>query len=630
MQIPAFEMGSYQYRDLPTDDQGGIYIRLVQFYATDKKTGKPPPCSITEHPLSGCPKYEAVSYFWGDPPHEDRIICDGKAITVPSNLYGFLSRMGLKSANRKFWIDSISINQTNEKEKSSQVAEMRNIYAKASVTLVWLGPEADQSALALAFAKKCSVALSDLDPSTAKKRSLWYRLRAQAEFSVFSSNWYAFFKLLDRAWFLRAWIVQEIALSKNTTVICGSTVITWSELYRALHYIITHQIWIFEFYGSPQIEVLMSLQISQFEISQNRKKTYWHLLARHRKALASNPRDHVFAFYGLSSHESFKEHSIVPDYSQTVRDVYMRVATTALLKAKTLDFLSIARHKKTDDEILNLPSWVPDWRQSDGLCQSFLLFENLEADPDFKWPYFATGDSIYTPIIHERLGQLEVSGYIVDTVVRVSRQWILQDTSGYQSIRKQALVLQRNQAFIHDWETTIDLRSTPTPKYPTGEDLEEAAWQTFVAGLAADNKDAIRPLYYKFRQRQHYLRWIHIYGLDNHVWLWALVVILGHMLRFIGIPNPEMGFRTLTGQMINRRIVKTDKGYIGLVPDLTKEGDQIVLLKGGKFPFVLRMKDGGVWEFIGDSYVHGITRGELWESAKELGSEGKCSPFRLC
>ncbi|CZT04193.1 uncharacterized protein RCO7_10816 [Rhynchosporium graminicola] len=619
------EMKPYQYQTLPSDEQGGIYIRLVQFHPAEESTGKPPPCSISSHPLFSHPKYEAISYYWGDPKIlPGQIFCDGKTITIPSNLYAFLSKMRLKAANRYFWIDSICINQSDDREKSIQVAEMRNIYAKASLTIVWLGDEGDDSTLALKFAGQCSEALSDIDPKLATRRSLGYRVRKYRDFSVFSRNWVAFFKLLDRAWFLRAWIVQEIALSTNTKVLVGgSPMISWSVLYRALHYIIIHQIWIFEFYGSPQIETLMALQSSQFEISQGKKRIYWQILSRHRKAMASNARDHVFAFYGLSSHDSFKEHAITPDYGMSVRDLYMNVAISTLRQATNLDFLSVPRFKWRNEDTHTLPSWVPDWSNSDDYCQSFLLFESIEGDGPLELPYSASKESTCTPIVREDVEQLEVSGYIIDKLTRVSTHWELQDTMGYQTLRQQALVLRRNQAYIHNWEGTINLRSKPDEKYPTGETLEEASWQTFLAGLAADNKDAIRPLYHKFRRRQNYLLYIHIYELSSYIWIWQLVVILGHILRFIGIPNPEMGFRALTGQMINRRIARTEKRYIGLVPRLAKEGDMVCLLNGGKFPVVLRLREKGLWEFIGDAYVHGVTRGEMWD-------EEKCSVFRLC
>jgi hypothetical protein len=36
-------------------------------------------------------------------------------------------------------------------------------------------------------------------------------------------------------------------------------------------------------------------------------------------------------------------------------------------------------------------------------------------------------------------------------------------------------------------------------------------------------------------------------------------------------------------------------------------------------PLILRGKGGGTittWEFVGDAYVHGIMKGELWEERK--------------
>ena len=48
-----------------------------------------------------------------------------------------------------FWIDALCINKASIEEKSHQVAMMRKIYSSASFVLVWLGPEADDSATAM-------------------------------------------------------------------------------------------------------------------------------------------------------------------------------------------------------------------------------------------------------------------------------------------------------------------------------------------------------------------------------------------------------------------------------------------------------------------------------------------------
>jgi hypothetical protein len=68
-----------------------------------------------------------------------------------------------------------------------------------------------------------------------------------------------------------------------------------------------------------------------------------------------------------------------------------------------------------------------------------------------------------------------------------------------------------------------------------------------------------------------------------------------------------------------RRMARTTKGYIGLVPKDAQPGDCIVLLMGVSVPVVLR-PSGQRWKLMGESYVEGIMNGELWkkEDASEI------------
>lgn len=69
----------------------------------------------------------------------------------------------------------------------------------------------------------------------------------------------------------------------------------------------------------------------------------------------------------------------------------------------------------------------------------------------------------------------------------------------------------------------------------------------------------------------------------------------------------------------------TKRGYFGLVPQRAQVGDHIVVLFGGYTPFVLRegrfTLDGSLekqgWQFIGESYVHGMMDGEALVGLKE-------------
>jgi hypothetical protein len=61
----------------------------------------------------------------------------------------------------------------------------------------------------------------------------------------------------------------------------------------------------------------------------------------------------------------------------------------------------------------------------------------------------------------------------------------------------------------------------------------------------------------------------------------------------------------------NRKIFKTQNGYIGLGPREMRAGDRIALFSGGSMPLVMRTKGTGL-ELIGDCYVHGIMYSERY------------------
>lgn len=67
-----------------------------------------------------------------------------------------------------------------------------------------------------------------------------------------------------------------------------------------------------------------------------------------------------------------------------------------------------------------------------------------------------------------------------------------------------------------------------------------------------------------------------------------------------------------------RRVYITKEGYFGLVPSSAKRSDRIILLSGGKTPYVVRKGRKGISTFIGDCYVHGYMNGEAWDLKREL------------
>ncbi|OCL14541.1 HET-domain-containing protein, partial [Glonium stellatum] len=114
-------------------------IRLV----TAKAGIQPDPiqCSFNYVSLNDSPKYEALSYVWGDPNIRVPIVLDKHQFEVTQNLGLALQFLRLPKEDRMLWIDAICINQADSDERSARVQFMSNIYRDAHQVVSWLGDE---------------------------------------------------------------------------------------------------------------------------------------------------------------------------------------------------------------------------------------------------------------------------------------------------------------------------------------------------------------------------------------------------------------------------------------------------------------------------------------------------------
>lgn len=63
--------------------------------------------------------------------------------------------------------------------------------------------------------------------------------------------------------------------------------------------------------------------------------------------------------------------------------------------------------------------------------------------------------------------------------------------------------------------------------------------------------------------------------------------------------------------LARRALCFMQHGYLGVIPEEAREGDQITVFLGGKLPFVVRPTGNGDYVLVGACYVHGIMDGEL-------------------
>jgi hypothetical protein len=245
---------------------------------------RPINCSLITIDLADSTNYDALSYTWGDPctiyatPNDVSspeswsaaafdIQCDGKPLSVTSNLYAALLALRFRlsaradghnelpigySPHKKYiddikfnvspliWIDQICIDQGNLAERNNQVLLMSRVYKQAQNVHVWLGGEDKFSRAALnTFVKLGFIKLDkarelvNFDITQSKE----YSRIGMEPISIF--EWCAIYTFLNRSWFQRAWIIQEAAFAKTLTFICGLLVTNFASMSHLIAFLNT-------------------------------------------------------------------------------------------------------------------------------------------------------------------------------------------------------------------------------------------------------------------------------------------------------------------------------------------------------------------------------------------------------
>lgn len=165
--------------------------------------------------------YEALSWRWGDETagtYAVMILKNGALYKkkVSETLGLALKYLRYERRERIIWIDALCINQNDHEERSSQVSMMSLLYSGADQVCVWIGNDDEESKTAIEFITNEINELKNFDRLCTDKQH--------------ATKWRALLGLMQRAWFSRRWVVQEIALAPKATVYCGPDQIPWREL----------------------------------------------------------------------------------------------------------------------------------------------------------------------------------------------------------------------------------------------------------------------------------------------------------------------------------------------------------------------------------------------------------------
>jgi hypothetical protein len=245
--------------------------------------------------------YSAISYSWGDPTPSHSIIVDGHERLIAKNLWQFLQQTNTKHTNLRhttsqqhfyqhwLWIDALSIDQSDARERTHQVGIMSEIFRGANQVISWLGPAYDNS----------DHVMTTIAAYTSAEQLSNHPTLTQVELSE------AICSLCERPYWKRLWVFQEMRPAWKLYLRCGEITMTWDEftlLWRVIMDIeMTDEDRSTRLYQSLATR-MMTLRSNPIDSS------LWNLLKETRDLECADQRDRVYALLGVatSGHEDIE------------------------------------------------------------------------------------------------------------------------------------------------------------------------------------------------------------------------------------------------------------------------------------------------------------------------------------
>jgi hypothetical protein len=392
-------------------------------------------CTLQNVSLITPGKYVALSYCWGDAKVLTPITVNGAVIYVTTNLADALQHLRELGIDR-VWADALCIDQSNNQEKSVQIREMTKVYSLAGQCYAYVGnEERDGSVAAMHFLQE----LSQQEASNfLEEASHSCSLASQSQAVVVAptsalgglnislqdisnpagiagpqvitcqrcsneANLRNLADLLERPYWKRRWIIQEIVVATRVQIACGSEGMTISAMKQAIERCQASCYWQSSVQdASHHFRQILTLRLSYHT---NRKPTLCYAIQLTPNSLSFDARDRIYALLGMCSDGP----DLVPilDYHQDI-DIIVRDLTRAIIdKTMCLDVILI--NGLDGRSSATLPSWAPDWLNPSLPGQAYIYtFKPASALPVLLEP------------LSEDQKSLHVQGFEVGTITHTT------------------------------------------------------------------------------------------------------------------------------------------------------------------------------------------------------------------
>ncbi|KAI7770103.1 hypothetical protein LZL87_013726 [Fusarium oxysporum] len=586
-----------RYKHDPLSGRRSIRI-LILFPSARDSTLE---CLLKEVSLDETVEYEALSYAWGDEDTTGRtsITCCGKRIPITPNCSAALIHLRREDRPRILWIDAICIDQTSVQEKNHQIPLMGDIYRNAKYTLMWLGEGTEETrdtllAIFLFNARRVventdqedqevPSTISDLIQTIKAMEETEYNTRLQPTLSK------AIDQILDRPYFR----------------LVGDHTLDWSYFTAVVEF----DKFIDQLSSSPAACHMVAktmIDASRWTRGTLRWSEAIHLgthvipslLVFARSHESSDKRDRVYALHSIF--EIFIPGALPkPDYSRTWAQVYTDIAVAIILLDRgNLEFLS---HGPSRHQALGLPSWVPDWSESQAFDSNWparpspVLYKEIDS-------VTFNGPKLYTPsVLIGYVGETEAdTSHLAKELLHRPVATSPAQLPGWVKARNWSKILGRN----------LDAWLRHVPQYVFDELFLRLNGDDNSALLSLDDRIWRKLLTTDFEEFIDYTDLFHPRGAAWHIhkpmgYLYQDWEVLGWSLL--------LAHRILHDRDgLNLLLFSLNTGYLGFSVHKPETGDLVALLPGMCCPALLRpYSNEGEYSLIGFVWVLSVMNNKI-------------------
>jgi hypothetical protein len=243
-------------------------------------------------------------------------------------------------------------------ERSSHVARMADIYSKAKIVVVWLGPESHDSPQAIEAMQwiGSNIAVDRKRPTWHSRSGEKHWTDEREELRLEKEDYEALYNFFNRPWFSRLWIGQEARLASSPpVVIYGNRLLHWTSIGATVFLLQAPKRWGFILESDTEVKSELCILRINLLSGNESHHPFLTLLIQMQLCLCTDLRDRIFALLSLLK-KSNKDIGIQPDYSKNVREVYEHAMLQLITHDKQLDFLIMAERLEIHVNTASLPS----------------------------------------------------------------------------------------------------------------------------------------------------------------------------------------------------------------------------------------------------------------------------------